>query len=105
MANVSIGTVDRALHGRGGIKEATRKRILQIAEQIGYSPNLAARALSGAKARVRIGVCIPKEIHFFYDQAGAASWIKSIIWSNWASSSTIVPYKRWAKATSKFSKS
>src|SRR5271170_7154662 len=68
MANVSIGTVDRALHGRGGIKEATRKRILQIAEQIGYSPNLAARALSVAKSRVRIGVWIPKEIHFFYDQ-------------------------------------
>ncbi|HXJ03945.1 MAG TPA: substrate-binding domain-containing protein [Candidatus Acidoferrum sp.] len=68
MANVSIGTVDRALHGRGGIKESTRKRILQIAQQIGYSPNLAARALSVAKAGVRIGVCIPKEIHFFYDQ-------------------------------------
>lgn len=68
MAKVSIGTVDRALHGRGGIKEATRKRILQIAQQIGYSPNLAARALSVLKARVRIGVCIPKEIHFFYDQ-------------------------------------
>jgi LacI family transcriptional regulator len=68
MANVSIGTVDRALHGRGGIKEATRKRILQIAQQIGYSPNLAARALSVARAGVRIGVCIPKEIHFFYDQ-------------------------------------
>ncbi|HKV26212.1 MAG TPA: substrate-binding domain-containing protein [Candidatus Acidoferrum sp.] len=68
LAKVSIGTVDRALHGRGGIKEATRKRILQIADQIGYSPNLAARALSVAKARLRIGVCIPKEIHFFYDQ-------------------------------------
>jgi LacI family transcriptional regulator len=68
MASVSIGTVDRALHGRGGIKEATRKRILQIAQQIGYSPNLAARALSVAKSRVRIGVCIPKEIRFFYDQ-------------------------------------
>jgi LacI family transcriptional regulator len=68
MANVSIGTVDRALHGRGGIKDATRKRILQIAQQIGYSPNLAARALSVAKSRVRIGVCIPKEIRFFYDQ-------------------------------------
>ncbi|HYL62766.1 MAG TPA: substrate-binding domain-containing protein [Candidatus Methylomirabilis sp.] len=68
MANVSIGTVDRALHGRGGIKEATRKRILQIAQQIGYSPNLAARALSAARASARIGVCIPKEIHFFYDQ-------------------------------------
>src|SRR6185437_12084197 len=68
MANVSIGTVDRALHGRGGIKESTRKRILQIAQQIGYSPNLAARALSVARAGVRIGVCLPKEIHFFYDQ-------------------------------------
>jgi LacI family transcriptional regulator len=68
MANVSIGTVDRALHSRGGIKEATRKRILQIAQQIGYSPNLAARALSVARAGVRIGVCIPKEIHYFYDQ-------------------------------------
>jgi LacI family transcriptional regulator len=68
MANVSIGTVDRALHGRGGIKDATRQRILQIARQIGYTPNLAARALSVTKATARIGVCMPREIHFFYDQ-------------------------------------
>src|ERR1700722_2697291 len=68
MANVSIGTVDRALHGRGGIKDATRQRILQIARQIGYTPNLAARALSVTKASSRIGVCMPREIHFFYDQ-------------------------------------
>ena len=68
MANVSIGTVDRALHGREGIKESTRQRILQIARQIGYTPNLAARALSVAGASARIGVCIPREIHFFYDQ-------------------------------------
>jgi LacI family transcriptional regulator len=68
MANVSIGTVDRALHGRGGIKDATRQRILQIARQIGYTPNLAARALSVTKSVSRIGVCMPREIHFFYDQ-------------------------------------
>src|ERR1700731_2182216 len=68
MANVSIGTVDRALHGRGGIKESTRQRILQIARQIGYTPNLAARALSVTKSISRIGVCMPREIHFFYDQ-------------------------------------
>lgn len=68
LANVSIGTVDRALHGRDGIREVTRHRILQIARQIGYTPNLAARALSVAKAGARIGVCIPREIHFFYDQ-------------------------------------
>ena len=68
MANVSIGTVDRALHGRNGIKESTRVRILQIARQISYTPNLAARALSVAKASACIGVCVPREIHFFYDQ-------------------------------------
>ena len=68
LANVSIGTVDRALHGRNGIKESTREKILRIAQQIGYTPNLAARALSVAKAGARIGVCVPREIHFFYDQ-------------------------------------
>lgn len=68
LAKVSIGTVDRALHGRGGIKASTRQRILQVAQQIGYTPNLAARALAAAKATARIGVCMPKEIHFFYDQ-------------------------------------
>ncbi len=68
MAKVSIGTVDRALHGRNGINESTRQRILQIARQIGYTPNLAARALAVAKAETRIGVCVPREIHFFYDQ-------------------------------------
>src|SRR5437773_8083633 len=68
MAKVSIGTVDRALHARGGIKDSTRQRILQVARQMGYSPTLAARALSFAKASARVGVCIPREIHFFYDQ-------------------------------------
>jgi LacI family transcriptional regulator len=71
LADVSIGTVDRALHGRPGINPATRQRILKIASKIGYSPNLAARALSIARANVRIGVCIPREIHFFYDQMWA----------------------------------
>jgi LacI family transcriptional regulator len=68
LADVSIGTVDRALHGRNGINEVTRERILQIARQISYTPNLAARALVSKKASARIGVCIPREIHFFYDQ-------------------------------------
>jgi LacI family transcriptional regulator len=68
IAKVSRGTVDRALHGRGGINEETRERILEIARQIGYKPNLAARALSANRASARIGVCIPREIHFFYDQ-------------------------------------
>src|SRR5580704_13414206 len=68
LAEVSIGTVDRALHGRPGINEDTRQRILQIAQQISYTPNLAARALSVTNTNTSIGVCVPREIHFFYDQ-------------------------------------
>jgi LacI family transcriptional regulator len=68
LADVSIGTVDRALHGRGEINQSTRQRILRIARRIGYTPNLAARALSAAKTTASVGVCIPREIHFFYDQ-------------------------------------
>jgi LacI family transcriptional regulator len=68
LAKVSIGTVDRALHGRKRISERTRKRILKIAQQVGYKPNLAARALSAGRGLTRIGVCIPREIHFYFDQ-------------------------------------
>jgi len=68
LAKVSIGTVDRALHGRKEINEATRQRILAIAAQHGYRPNLAASVLSRGKPAITIGVCIPREVHFFYDQ-------------------------------------
>lgn len=68
LANVSIGTVDRALHGRKDISEATRKRILRIASEQGYRPNLAARALAVGKPAIRMGVCIPREVHYFYDE-------------------------------------
>jgi LacI family transcriptional regulator len=71
LAGVSIGTVDRALHGRPGIREATRKHVLRIARRLAYTPHLAARFLSVGRAGLRIGVCIPKEIRFFYDQIRA----------------------------------
>ena len=67
LAGVSIGTVDRALHGRPGINDETRQRVLDIAKKIGYRPNLAARSLSTGK-RVRIGVCVPQEIRYFYNE-------------------------------------
>ncbi len=68
LADVSIGTVDRALHGRAGISETTRRKVLRIAKQLDYTPHPAARALARRRPNLRIGVCIPEEIHFFYDQ-------------------------------------
>ena len=64
--NISIGTVDRALHGRPGVSEKTKNRVLQMAEHLGYKPNLAAQALK-LNRRVSIGAVLPKHISHFFD--------------------------------------
>ncbi len=63
---VSIGTVDRALHGRPGINPLTRKRVLKLAETLGYRPNLAARYLKSGR-QLRFSVNLPREIASFFD--------------------------------------
>jgi LacI family transcriptional regulator len=62
---VSIGTVDRALNGRGRISDATRARVLGAAAALGYRPNLAARYLS-ARTPLTIAVCLPRALESFY---------------------------------------
>jgi LacI family transcriptional regulator len=63
---ISIGTVDRALHGRSDVSPTTRARVLKKAEQLGYKPNIAARSLK-LNRRLRIGVYFPQEIASFFD--------------------------------------
>lgn len=59
-AGVSKGAVSYALNGQPGVSESTRQRIIAIAEEIGFNPNSAARALSGAPARaVGLALCRP----------------------------------------------
>jgi DNA-binding LacI/PurR family transcriptional regulator len=62
-AGVSKGAVSYALNGQPGVSEATRERIVAIAREIGFNPNSAARALSGASARaVGLTICRPARI-------------------------------------------
>jgi LacI family transcriptional regulator len=63
---ISIGTVDRALHERTGVSLKTKARVLQMAEQLGYKPNLAAQALK-LNRRIEIAVVLPKQISHFFD--------------------------------------
>jgi DNA-binding LacI/PurR family transcriptional regulator len=49
-AGVSKGAVSYALNGRPGVSDATRQRILRIAEEVGWHPSSAARALSDGRA-------------------------------------------------------
>ena len=43
--DISIGTVSRALNGKPDVNEATRKRVLEAAEALGYVPNQSGRSL------------------------------------------------------------
>lgn len=49
---VSTSAVSYALNGRPGVSEETRERIHAVAAEMGWRPNTAARALSGARAGV-----------------------------------------------------
>lgn len=48
--NLSIGTVDRAIHNRGRISQETRETVLEKLRELGYTPNTLARALGRSKA-------------------------------------------------------
>lgn len=58
-AGVSAGSIDRVLHNRKGVSEATRQKVLDIINELGYKPNLLARTLKTGKA-FKIAVLIPK---------------------------------------------
>lgn len=58
IVGVSRGTVDRALNNRGRIDPKVRDRILAVAEEYGFQPNHAGRALARAKNPVKIGVIV-----------------------------------------------
>jgi Transcriptional regulators len=49
LSGVSIGTVDRVLHDRGEVAEATQIKVHQIARELNYTPNLMARVLKSRK--------------------------------------------------------
>ncbi len=57
-AGVSPAAVSKALNGQPDIGEATRKRILKISRELGYTPNMIARNLV-KKGNKTIGVLIP----------------------------------------------
>ncbi|MFJ5259855.1 LacI family DNA-binding transcriptional regulator [Streptomyces sp. NPDC088387] len=59
-AGVSKVAVSYALNGRPGVSDKTREKILAIAEEVGWRPNSAARALNNAQAgAVGLALCRP----------------------------------------------
>jgi DNA-binding LacI/PurR family transcriptional regulator len=50
LAGVSNGAVSLALHGRAGVADSTRKRILAAADELSWRPSIGARALLSSRA-------------------------------------------------------
>jgi LacI family transcriptional regulator len=56
--NLSITTISRALAGYGDVAEATRQRVLEAAEEMGYFPDVTARRLQKGRTDT-LGFVIP----------------------------------------------
>ncbi|HEY7478515.1 MAG TPA: LacI family DNA-binding transcriptional regulator [Actinomycetota bacterium] len=61
-AGVSVTTVSHALNGKGRLNTETRRRVLDVAERMGYRPNPAARSLvSGRTGLIAVMASLPSE--------------------------------------------
>lgn len=66
-SGVSVGTVSRALNDKNEVSADTAKRIRQLAQELGYVPNRAGKALSAQKNLNTIGVLLPSINGPFFD--------------------------------------
>lgn len=57
-ANVSMATVSRVVNGNPNVKPATRKKVMEVIDRLGYRPNAVARGLASKKTTT-VGVIIP----------------------------------------------
>ncbi|WP_153730691.1 catabolite control protein A [Sporosarcina obsidiansis] len=64
-ANVSMATVSRVVNGNQNVKPATRKKVLDCIERLGYRPNAVARGLA-SKRTTTIGVIVPDMSKSYY---------------------------------------
>ena len=70
LAGVSTATVSRVVHGRDRVREATRIRVRQAIEELGYVPDGAAQSLSRRRKDVIGLVCKEREVDYALENAG-----------------------------------
>ncbi len=67
LSGVSRGTVDRVINRRGKVNPKTEALVQRVAKELGYSPNMAGKALAVRKKPPVLGVVVPSEGNPFFD--------------------------------------
>lgn len=67
LAKVSIATVSRAFNNKPDVSEKTKKKIFEIAKQIGYKPSIPARTLTKRKTNT-LGLIVPDISNPYYGE-------------------------------------
>ena len=71
MCGVSVGTVDRAINNRPGIKEQTKQKILKTIEEVDYKPNKMAQSLAMGRTNTIGIVCFDLKNNYFAELVNA----------------------------------
>lgn len=66
-ANVSVATVSRVMNGNYPVKAETKKRVLEVVNELNYIPNMQARELTQQKSAT-IGVVVPSINNMFFPE-------------------------------------
>lgn len=127
-AGVSKMTASRVLNGTGGFSDATRDRVMDQVERLGYVQNRLAAAFSNDSASTYVGVSIPdlgnevfsqvlegieRKLHSFgyqavlsvsqYDMSSIESWIETVL--SWRPAGLIVTGRNHSEKTRSMIKS
>ncbi|MGF1669285.1 MAG: LacI family DNA-binding transcriptional regulator [Balneolaceae bacterium] len=78
-SGVSIATVSRVFNNSGRVTDKTRKKVLKVAEQLGYHPQAFAQGLASKKKNV-IMVVVPVISNYFFMEvlAGIQDKLKNL---------------------------
>lgn len=63
--NLTKVSISKALRNHPDISDDTKKKVQEIARELGYRPNLIARSLTSSKSKT-LGVVVPKIAHNFF---------------------------------------
>jgi LacI family transcriptional regulator len=87
---LSVPTVSMALRGHREIADATRARVKAKADELGYRPDPALRALADYRTRQRSAACRWDRIALLHDWPSEQAWYEHDFYGSWHSHLTSV---------------